>query len=114
MISIRLVKFNATNTKCYIKQILQNKKLQTYVKQCLEDCYELYSDALSTVRKAAKDYKDGNFVDANIELSSVMDAPLTCEQGFADKKGVKSPLTKQNANLFELSAIALSMINNAQ
>ncbi|CAM8945194.1 unnamed protein product [Rhodiola kirilowii] len=114
MISIRLVKFNATNTRCYIKELLKNKKLQPYVKQCLKDCYELYSNVMPTVRKAAEDYKARKFYDANIELSSVMDDASTCEEGFFEKKGIKSPLTKRNQYLFELSAIALSMINMAQ
>uniref|UniRef100_A0A7N0URU8 Pectinesterase inhibitor domain-containing protein n=1 Tax=Kalanchoe fedtschenkoi TaxID=63787 RepID=A0A7N0URU8_KALFE len=114
-ISIRLVKFNATNTRCYIKKLLKNRrKLHPFVRQCLDDCYELYSDALPTARKAAKAYAARNYVDANIELSSVADAPLTCEQGFADKKGIKSPLTKRNEQLFQLSAVALSMINTLQ
>ncbi|KAL9681498.1 hypothetical protein QQ045_013283 [Rhodiola kirilowii] len=81
MISIRLVKFNATNTRCYIKELLKNKKLQPYVKQCLKDCYELYSNVMPTVRKAAEDYKARKFYDANIELSSVMDDASTCEEG---------------------------------
>uniref|UniRef100_A0A7N0UK34 Pectinesterase inhibitor domain-containing protein n=1 Tax=Kalanchoe fedtschenkoi TaxID=63787 RepID=A0A7N0UK34_KALFE len=110
-ISIRLVKFNATNTRCYIRQLLKNTKLTPYVRQGLNDCDELYSDALSTVRKAAKAYGAKNYADANIHLSSVSDAPLTCEQGFTERKGVKSPLTKRNDQLFQLSAIALSMIN---
>ncbi|KAK6918142.1 Pectinesterase inhibitor domain [Dillenia turbinata] len=100
-----------TNTRCHTRHLLENKRLDPYIKQCLEDCLELYSDALPYVRQAIKEYRAKNYVDANIHISAAMDASTTCENGFKEKKGVVSPLTKRNKNTFQLSAIALSIMN---
>ncbi|KAJ0111508.1 hypothetical protein Patl1_00040 [Pistacia atlantica] len=68
-------------------------------------------DAISTLQQAIKDYKSKQYEDANFEISSVMDASTTCEDGFKEQEGVVSPLTKRNNNSFQLSVIALSVIN---
>nr|XP_043622802.1 putative invertase inhibitor [Erigeron canadensis] len=115
MMSIRLVRYNVTDTRCYIKQLLQNtKKLDPYVKACLNDCFELYSDAIPAIKQAMKSYNSKRYFDANVQISSVMDATTTCEDGFKDKKGVISPLTKRNDATFQLSAMALSIMNIIQ
>ncbi|KAK9274277.1 hypothetical protein L1049_019091 [Liquidambar formosana] len=111
LISIRLIRYNATNTRCYIKELLKNTKLDPYVKQCLTDCLDLYSDAIPTLKEAMLDYRAKNFTDANMEISAAMDASTTCEDGFVQEDGVVSPLTKRNNDTFQLSAIALSIIN---
>uniref|UniRef100_A0A803NHS7 Pectinesterase inhibitor domain-containing protein n=1 Tax=Cannabis sativa TaxID=3483 RepID=A0A803NHS7_CANSA len=77
------------------------------------------SDAVSTIKLAVKDYKAKRYDDANIGLSSVIDASTTCEDGFKEndnsknksKNHVVSPLTKRNDNAFQLTAISLSIIN---
>ncbi|KAJ0105993.1 hypothetical protein Patl1_18715 [Pistacia atlantica] len=74
---------------------------------CLTDCYELYSDAISTLQQATKDYKSKHYEDANFEISSVMDASTTCEDGFKEQEGVAS--YNRNNNSFQLFAIALPM-----
>ncbi|KAF4388198.1 hypothetical protein G4B88_021894 [Cannabis sativa] len=136
LVSIRLTKNNVTSTRHFIKHLLRddkNKKmnnnnntitntttkLDPYVKACLNDCMELYSDAVSTIKLAVKDYKAKRYDDANIGLSSVIDASTTCEDGFKEndnsknksKNHVVSPLTKRNDNAFQLTAISLSIIN---
>ncbi|XP_062098204.1 putative invertase inhibitor [Humulus lupulus] len=119
LVSIRLTKNNVTSTKHFIKHLLHNdkkkKKLDPYVKACLTDCMELFNDALSTIKVVVKDYKAKRYDDANINLSSVLDASSTCEDGFKEsdstKKHVVSPLTKRNDNAFQLTAISLSIIN---
>ncbi|KAG8391451.1 hypothetical protein BUALT_Bualt01G0189200 [Buddleja alternifolia] len=113
-ISIRLTRYNITDTRCHIKQLMKNRKLDPYVRQCLGDCFELYSDAIVTVKQAMKYYDEKKFDDANIQLSSVMDAATTCEDGFKERKGVVSPLTKRNGDVFELSAVALSVMRLIQ
>ncbi|KAM0071791.1 putative pectinesterase inhibitor domain-containing protein [Helianthus debilis subsp. tardiflorus] len=116
MMSIRLTRYNVTDTRCYIKQLLKNntKKLDPYVKSCLDDCFELYSDAISGIKQAMESYNSKRFFDANVQISSVMDATTTCEDGFKQKKGIVSPLTKRNDATFQLSAIALSIMNIVQ
>ncbi|XP_071699554.1 putative invertase inhibitor [Rutidosis leptorrhynchoides] len=115
MMSIRLTRYNVTDTRCYIKQLLKNNtKIDPYVKSCLNDCFELYSDAIPGIKNAMKSYSSKHYFDANVQISSVMDATTTCEDGFKQKKGVVSPLTKRNRATFELSAIALSIMNIIQ
>lgn len=110
-ISIKLLKHNVTSTRQHIKKLLQKKKLDPFVKACLSDCFELYSDAIPDVTKALKEYKTKHYEDANIDVSSISTASTTCEDGFNEKNGVVSPLTKRNTYTFQLSAIALSIIN---
>ncbi|KAJ0914172.1 putative pectinesterase inhibitor domain-containing protein [Helianthus annuus] len=116
MISIRLTRYNITDTRCYIKRLLNNatKILDPYVKSCLDDCFEVYSDAILDIKQAMKSYISKRFFDANIQISSVMDATTTCEDGFKERKGVVSPLTKRNDATFQLSAITLSIMNILQ
>ncbi|KAB2614555.1 invertase inhibitor [Pyrus ussuriensis x Pyrus communis] len=110
IISIKLIRNNVTDTRHYIKHLLKNKKLDPYVRACLSDCLELYSDAIPTIKKALMNYKSKKYNAANIEVSSVIDATITCEDGFKQGRLV-SPLTKRNNYTFQLSIIALSFIN---
>ena len=102
------------NTTCLIKNLLENKdekkEDEKGIKAGLKDCLELYSDSISTVGEAARDYRAQRMDDANVKISSVMDDSCTCEDGFHDV-GVASPLTTQNNSTFQLSAIALSIMD---
>ncbi|KAL2514052.1 Plant invertase/pectin methylesterase inhibitor superfamily protein [Forsythia ovata] len=113
-ISMRLVHYNVTDTRCYIKHLMKNRKWDPYSKQCLKDCFELFSDAISSVKQAMKYYKSKQYDDANVQISSVMDAATTCEDGFKERKGLVSPLTERNRNTFQLSAVALSVLHMIQ
>ncbi|KAL3651169.1 hypothetical protein CASFOL_007572 [Castilleja foliolosa] len=108
-ISIRLVRYNITDTRCHVKQLLKNTTLAPYVKRCLNDCFELYSDAIVSVKQAMRHYNDKRFDEANVQISSVMDASTTCEGGFEEGR-VVSPLSKRNNDTSQLSAIALSVM----
>ncbi|KAK9094897.1 hypothetical protein Scep_026366 [Stephania cephalantha] len=55
--------------------------------------------------------KTNRYFDANIQVSAVMDASTTCEDGFSEKEGEVSPLTSMNNVMFQLCAIALSITN---
>ncbi|KAI5647556.1 hypothetical protein M9H77_33561 [Catharanthus roseus] len=116
MISIRLIRYNVTDTRCFIKNLLKNlnKNSSAFEKACLDDCFELYSDAIDSIKRAMKSYNLKRFYDANIQISSVMDASTTCEDGFKERKGLVSPLTKRNNFTFQLSAISLSIMNLIQ
>ncbi|XP_042026865.1 putative invertase inhibitor [Salvia splendens] len=110
-ISIRALRYNVTDTRCFIKQLLKNRRWDPYAKQCLGDCFDLYSDAISTVKQAMKDFNARRFDDANVRISSVMDAATTCEDAFAEGgNAVVSPLTKRNADAFQIGAMALSVV----
>ncbi|XP_021897970.1 putative invertase inhibitor, partial [Carica papaya] len=114
-IAIKLDQHNVTRTASYIKGLLKkkNKKkdLDPFVKACLEDCFELYADSIPTLKEVRRDYRSKHYDDANVKLSSVMDASTTCEDGFKETPGVVSPLTGRNNETFQLSAISLSIIN---
>ncbi|KAL9224189.1 hypothetical protein vseg_000251 [Gypsophila vaccaria] len=110
LISITLTKHNVTDTRCLIKRLLANKKVDNNTRHGLVDCLELYSDSMTTLSEAMRDYRARRYVDANVKVSSVVDAASTCEDGFQDLE-VASPLTKQNNQTFQLSTIALSIMN---
>ncbi|XP_073288606.1 putative invertase inhibitor [Primulina huaijiensis] len=114
LITIQLIEKNVTDTKCYIQYIISNKKWDPYAKQCLSDCLELFSDSDASVKQAVTDYKNSRFDDANVQISSVMDAATTCEDGFDEERGVDSGLKKRNDYVFQLSAMALSVMNMIQ
>ncbi|XP_061999794.1 putative invertase inhibitor isoform X2 [Rosa rugosa] len=111
LISMKLVQHNVTNTRHFIKHLLKNKKLDKFVRARLDDCLELYTDAIPTIKQAIKNYKKKHNKDANIEVSSIVDASTTCEDGFEERPGLVSPLTKRNKETFQLCIIALSIIN---
>ncbi|KAL0464287.1 UNVERIFIED_CONTAM: putative invertase inhibitor [Sesamum latifolium] len=113
-IAIRLIRYNVTDTRCHIKRLLKNRKWDPYVRQCLSDCLELYSDAIPSVKAAMKHFNARQFDDANIEISSIMEASTTCEDGFKERQGVVSPLSKRNGDTFQLSAVALSVMRMIQ
>lgn len=109
-IAIRLIRYNVTDTRCFIRQLLrEGKSKDPYFRQCLEVCLELYSDAIDTAKQAMKSYSARRFDEANVEISSIMDAATTCEDGFKEG-GAASPLTKRNAAVFQLSAVGLSVL----
>ena len=75
LLAIRLTKRNVTSTRRFVKNMSSGKRgksLDPYVRACLSDCLVLYSDAISTVKDAAKDYKKRRYGDANIALSAVL------------------------------------------
>lgn len=111
LISIKITRHNITNSTAYINELLNKKNNDPFIKGCLDDCLDVYTDAITTLRETIRDYKAKRYADANVKLSSVLDASTTCEDGFKQKKGVVSPLTKRNKNAFQLSAIALSIVN---
>ncbi|GAB2267508.1 hypothetical protein Dimus_002489 [Dionaea muscipula] len=108
LISLRLVRDNVVDTRCYIKRLMMTTKHKVD-DSALKDCKELYTDSIPDLRDATRDYKANRFRDANIKVSSVIDASTTCEDGFSDE-GVASPLTKRNNVTFQLSAMALSIM----
>ncbi|EPS72175.1 hypothetical protein M569_02589, partial [Genlisea aurea] len=111
-ISIRLLRDNVTNTRCYIRGSLKNKKLggDSYTRECWTTCLDLYSDAVDAARLAAQNYNTKAYDEANVELSAALTDASTCEDGFGEKPGVVSPLTKRNGDAVQLSAMALSII----
>ncbi|CAA3032820.1 invertase inhibitor [Olea europaea subsp. europaea] len=81
-ISIRLIKCNVTDTRFYIKNLIKNEKWGSYTKQSLSDCFELFSDAIPSAKKAMKYYSKKLYSNNNVQLSTILDDSTTCEDGF--------------------------------
>ena len=111
LIAIRLFRDNATDTRCFIRELLGKKGLDTSVKMRLEDCLDMYSDGVESLTQAIKGYRAGEYFDANVQVSGAMTYASTCEDGFQEKEGLVSPLTKQNDDAFQLGALSLSIMN---
>ncbi|KAL6010373.1 hypothetical protein ACLOJK_000804 [Asimina triloba] len=109
VVSAQLASANATQTQAHIAQLLKKKNLDPFDKDCLKACQESYSDAIYTLNDVVKAFQSKRYGDANIWVASVMDDSTTCETGFKEKPGHTSPLTKYNADLFQLGAIALAI-----
>ncbi|KAK8626223.1 hypothetical protein V6N13_133874 [Hibiscus sabdariffa] len=105
---------NSNSIGSLITKLLSNKGLDPYVRSCLQDCSELYSDAGSSLAKGEKAFEGKDYGTANSVISAAMDSASTCEDQFKEKKGVVSPLTKENNSFFQLNAISLAFINMVQ
>ncbi|KAK3016758.1 hypothetical protein RJ639_006431 [Escallonia herrerae] len=111
IIAMELALGNATATISTIESMLSGGAFDPFARQCLLDCLELYSDAVSVLEQSAAAFLEGQFDTANLLMSAVMEAAVTCEVGFSEKEGEVTPLTEENYDLFELSDIALCIIN---
>ncbi|XP_023514873.1 putative invertase inhibitor [Cucurbita pepo subsp. pepo] len=110
-ISLHLIGNNVSNSAEYVEGLLHKKEVDPYKRARLNDCLEVYCEAVVSVEEGKKAYKEGRYDDVNIKVSSVMDAGRVCEDGFREKEGLSSPLTRWNNDTFKLTAIALSIIN---
>ncbi|KAI3918572.1 hypothetical protein MKX01_041892 [Papaver californicum] len=100
-----LAQTNATDTILVIREQLKYKDLDTYTFLSLNDCLDLYTDAISMLAKSIEAIRSYNYVNLNIWVSSEMEAS-TNARGFREK-GRVSPLRKHNSNFFQLCDIAL-------
>ncbi|KAI4315171.1 hypothetical protein L6164_028012 [Bauhinia variegata] len=108
--TIQITESNTTNIVSIISKLLQNQTFTQHEKACLKDCFHLYSDALSELQDALNAFKSKDLDTANIKVSAVLDACVTCEDQFKDKKGEACPLTNDNNIYFQLNAISLAFI----
>ncbi|KAI3904876.1 hypothetical protein MKW92_037595 [Papaver armeniacum] len=102
----------ATSIHSYIATILKGGKGEPAAKPCLEDCLNLYSDAIRSVQKAVASFKIKDYSSANIQMSAAMDASTNCEDGFQEVvvgQDLTSPLAKQDGDFFQLAGISLAI-----
>lgn len=111
LIAVRLFRDNATDTRCYIRELLAKKGLNPAMKMCLRDCLDMYINGVERLTQAIREYRVGRYFDANVHISAAMTESTTCEDGFHEKKGLVSPLTKQNDDAFRLGAISLTIMS---
>ncbi|RZC72560.1 hypothetical protein C5167_048046 [Papaver somniferum] len=110
IISMQICLQNATSIHSYIAQILKDGKGELAAKPCLEDCLDLYEDALDSIPNAMQYFKAKDYSSSNIQMSAAMDASVTCEDVFKEFD-LTSPLTKQDGDFFQLTAISLTITN---
>lgn len=110
LMSLNLTISNATKIGSRISKLLQNKRLGHFARDCLTTCLKLYSDANSTLRGVVDDFGSRDYDTANAYISAALDAAVTCEDGFKERKGVVSPLTKENDMFVQMNAISLAFI----
>ncbi|MED6179998.1 hypothetical protein PIB30_006115 [Stylosanthes scabra] len=110
LIAMELALENVTSTIETIDKLLDDETVSSIVIDNLKDCMEMYSDGAWTIVNSIGAFLSGNYEVPINWMSSVMESASTCQQGFVDKKGVKSPLTTENYNLFQLSGIAVCII----
>ncbi|KAF8412509.1 hypothetical protein HHK36_000477 [Tetracentron sinense] len=99
IIALELALDNATDTVSSIEKLLKKETFDPYAMLCLEDCLELYSDAITRLRNSISAFLFEVYCDANVWVSAAMEATRTCEGGFKDQEGEVSPLTEKNSNL---------------
>ncbi|KAK9927825.1 hypothetical protein M0R45_024991 [Rubus argutus] len=75
----------------------------------LQDCDEVYSDAIDSVQEAKNAFKSQSYDSALEYLSALLNAPDTCETGFQERKAV-SPLKKEDDDMTQLGEISLAFI----
>ncbi|KAG1360939.1 putative invertase inhibitor [Cocos nucifera] len=108
IVAVKLSKAKMKHAKSMVKQLLKAKPMGRYMKNCLLTCKDTYSDSISNLKDSLKAIKSGQYKDANIQISSAVDAPGNCEDSFQDGN-IKSPLTEENKNVFGLAVIALDI-----
>ncbi|XP_059651007.1 uncharacterized protein LOC132298622 [Cornus florida] len=109
-ISMTLLKANMNGTKFFIRETLNQTKLDPNLKLCLKSCRVEYKRMKLGVDLALQDYKFEHYQDAHNEISGIMNAPTTCENLFKEKK-ISSPLTQRNEHALQLSTMALCYID---
>ncbi|KAI9176581.1 hypothetical protein LWI28_004563 [Acer negundo] len=111
LVAMELAIQNATASICTIKELVSSGSFDPFETCCLMDCLEEYSCGVVTLIEATGAFLTGKYEEANVWVSSVMDAATTCEDGFTDRQGHESPLKKENYFLFQLCDIALCIFN---
>ncbi|KAM7525112.1 hypothetical protein LguiA_015014 [Lonicera macranthoides] len=103
---------NTTNTISTVEKLINSgDSFDKYAIGCLNDCLELYSDAVSVIQDAIEAFLLGEYDVANLKISAVMENTVTCQYGFREKEGEVTPLTNENYGVYELSETALCIIN---
>ncbi|XWS49625.1 hypothetical protein CRYUN_Cryun12cG0019200 [Craigia yunnanensis] len=93
IVAMELALQNATNTLSIIQELLNNETLGPFSSACLRDCSLLYSDQVVTLVDTIGAFFTGQYGNAGVWVSAVMEGTTTCEKGFQDMEEV-SPLTK--------------------
>lgn len=84
LIALNLLENSLTGTCPYIQHLLK-QKWDRYVKNCLLDCSDLYSDLVETMKDAVGSYRAKRYSDAQFLIGTVPTNVDTCESQFKEK-----------------------------
>ncbi|XP_078444873.1 putative invertase inhibitor [Wolffia australiana] len=116
LISLNACIAHAEYTVAYAQQLMNNATAVAstgddgdYAKQCLDDCLTQYADALDELRETVMDAMNGTYDSVNAKVSAAMTDSESCEDGFAERPGLASPLAERNAYFSKLCSNALAV-----
>ncbi|XP_019192129.1 PREDICTED: uncharacterized protein LOC109186556 [Ipomoea nil] len=91
MTCINLIMNNVTDTRRHIRGVVNSGKVQPWVRRCVDECYDLYDRAVTRVGNALMDYKHKKYMEAEAELSMVMDSVMLCDMLFMKGRSRDKP-----------------------
>ncbi|KAJ9185953.1 hypothetical protein P3X46_005521 [Hevea brasiliensis] len=108
--ALKMTSLNAVEIHKRIS-LLFNTSSDEFIKQCLTDCSEIYTDATDQLEDSmvALDFKSYN--DVNTWVTAAMTDAQSCEDGFNEKSGIVSPLSDINKKFTQLCSISLAITN---
>ncbi|XP_009385649.2 pectinesterase inhibitor-like [Musa acuminata AAA Group] len=81
----------------------------TYASGCLADCLEEYGEAVDDLHESAGALRRGSYDTVNVLLAGAMTNSDTCESGFGEKPGLRSPLTERNQYFGKLCSNSIAI-----
>lgn len=63
-----------------IMKRLTDPKVDSYTKECLETCKEVYEDSVGAMKKTMGDIQEGNYFKANVDVSAMSNDVDICEE----------------------------------
>ncbi|KAL5701091.1 hypothetical protein ACHQM5_026468 [Ranunculus cassubicifolius] len=111
IISTKQIIAKATYIKSYTQKLLDSQRKGGDIRYTrgLQDCVEIYSQGLGDAYAALSGLESKSYFESHNAMSSVFDAPSTCEDGFREFQ-LKSPLMQLNNEFAELAAIPLHIV----
>ncbi|XP_010058446.3 putative invertase inhibitor [Eucalyptus grandis] len=107
LIAVKLLDANYTGTIEYIKQ-LQKQISEPRLLKALSLCLRVYN--FLDIKELIPVYKAKRHADAGMLVSAVLTNEETCDTQVSRTKGMVPPLTKHNADIYQLSGIALKIV----
>lgn len=88
---------------------LNSKSSDAMLRANFKVCQEMYDDAIDNLNKSIVNLKTRSLDDLKINLSAVITDYVTCEDGFTENPGGRSPLAKVNGALHQLTSNTLAL-----
>ncbi|KAK9282033.1 hypothetical protein L1049_004945 [Liquidambar formosana] len=108
------IKACANQTKAALAmatKIANDPSTTSITAECLETCQENYSDAIDNLKSAVDAIATHDVGTMNSMLSAALTDFTTCEDGFAEMPGVKSPMAKFDDTLTKLASNCLAIVS---